>query len=78
MIGRGSCSCGLCQHATPVEKNCLWPPPTVSPLRRRAGRDPERRLLVCMRVCDNYKPLSLRKKRAGFFKKPLASMISGY
>lgn len=68
MIGRGSCSCGLCQHVAPVEKNCLWPPPTVSPLRRRAGRDPERRLLVCMqRVCDNYKPLSLRKKMCSFF-----------
>lgn len=63
MIGRGSCSCGLCQHIAPVEKNCLWPPPTVSPLRRRAGRDPEERLLVCMQqVCDNYKPLYLRKK----------------
>lgn len=68
MIGRGSCSCGLCQHAAPVEQNCLWPPPTVSPLRRRAGRDPERRLLVCMQwVCDNYKPFWLRKKTCWFF-----------
>lgn len=32
----------------PMEKNCLWPPPKVSPLRRRAGKDPGGRLLVCM------------------------------
>lgn len=47
----------------PMEKNCLWPPPKVSPLRRRAGKDPGGRLLVCMQpVSRQQLKTSLRQK----------------
>lgn len=37
----------------PMEKNRLWRPPKVSPLRGRAGKGPARRLLVCTQSFGN-------------------------
>lgn len=44
----GHAAVGPASTLAPMEKNHSWRPPKVSPLRRRTGKGPEGRELVCM------------------------------